>query len=177
MTAHTALDTGSARGLSLLFQRFLGPAPTWYKLSILAFLLLNPLLLTSVGPFITGWLIVAEFIFTLAMALKCYPLLSGGLIALQAMLLGLVTPELLHHEIEKNLDVFLLLMFMVAGIYFMKELLMVTFTKMLLGVKSKWRLSLLFCFTSAFLSAFLDALTVIAVVISVGFGFHAIFHR
>lgn len=177
MTLHIASDTGSARGLSLLFLRFLGPAPTWYKLSILAFLLLNPLLLTSVGPFVTGWIIVAEFIFTLAMALKCYPLLSGGLIALEAMLLGLVTPELLHHEIEKNLDIFLLLMFMVAGIYFMKELLMVTFTKMLLGVKSKWRLSLLFCFTSAFLSAFLDALTVIAVVISVGFGFHAIFHR
>ena len=28
-----------------------------------------------------GWLLVAEFIFTLAMALKCYPLLPGGLLA------------------------------------------------------------------------------------------------
>ncbi len=173
----SALATSHLTGAALVLARFLGPAPGWYKVSILSFLLLNPLLLYTVGPFVSGWLIVGQFIFTLAMALKCYPLQSGGLIALEAMLLGLVTPELLQHEIEKNLDIFLLLMFMVAGIYFMKELLMVTFTKMLLGVKSKWQLSLLFCLTSAVLSAFLDALTVIAVVISVGFGFHAIFHR
>jgi NhaB family Na+:H+ antiporter len=31
-----------------------------------------------VNPFVAGWLLVAEFIFTLAMALKCYPLLPGG---------------------------------------------------------------------------------------------------
>lgn len=177
MTNHNATVDSGNTGLALLLQHFLGPAPRWYKLSVLAFLAINPLLLYTVGPFVTGWVFVAEFIFTLAMALKCYPLLSGGLIALQALLLGLVTPDVLHHEIEKNLDIFLLLMFMVAGIYFMKDLLMVTFTKMLLGVKSKWRLSLLFCFTAAVLSAFLDALTVIAVVISVGFGFHAIYHR
>lgn len=172
-----ALAANNLTTVALVFSRFLGPAPQWYKWLVIVFLLINPLLLAVTGPFITGWLIVAQFIFTLAMALKCYPLQSGGLIALEAMLLGLVTPELLQHEIEKNLDIFLLLMFMVAGIYFMKELLMVTFTKMLLGVRSKWQLSLLFCLTSAVLSAFLDALTVIAVVISVGFGFHAIFHR
>lgn len=177
MTHAVTPTPANLTGFGLLFHRFLGPAPRWYKLCLIAFLAINPLLLLLTGPFITGWIIVAEFIFTLAMALKCYPLQSGGLIALQALLLGLVTPAVLHHEIEKNLDIFLLLMFMVAGIYFMKELLMVTFTKMLLGVKSKWRLSLLFCFTAAFLSAFLDALTVIAVVISVGFGFHAIYHR
>lgn len=177
MTHSTVATPGNLTGFALLLHRFLGPAPRWYKLSLIGFLVLNPLLLLAAGPFVTGWVIVAEFIFTLAMALKCYPLQSGGLIALQALLLGLVTPAVLQHEIEKNLDIFLLLMFMVAGIYFMKELLMVTFTRMLLGVKSKWRLSLLFCFTAALLSAFLDALTVIAVVISVGFGFYAIYHR
>ncbi|MFR4486134.1 MAG: hypothetical protein ACLT78_01575 [Escherichia coli] len=35
-------------------------------------------------PFVAGWLLVAEFIFTLAMALKCYPLLPGGLLAIEA---------------------------------------------------------------------------------------------
>ena len=54
----------------------------------------------------------------------------------------------------------MLLMFMVAGIYFLREMLLFTFTKILLGVRSKILLSLLFSFTAAFLSAFLDALTV-----------------
>ncbi len=34
------------------------------------------------GSFVAGWLLVVEFIFTLAMALKCYPLLPGGLLAI-----------------------------------------------------------------------------------------------
>ncbi|MGL4505763.1 MAG: SLC13 family permease, partial [Aeromonas sobria] len=74
-------------------------------------------------------------------------------------------------------EVLLLLVFMVAGIYFMKQLLLYVFTKLLVGVRSKILLSLSFCLVSAFLSAFLDALTVIAVVISVATGFYAIYHR
>ena len=59
-------------------------------------------------------------------------------------------------------------MFMVAGIYFLKEMLLFTFTKILLGVRSKTTV----CpccsrATAAVLSAFLDALTVTAVVITV----------
>ncbi len=160
-----------------LYQNFLGTAPDWYKLTILAFLVANPILLHTVGPYVTGWLLIIEFIFTLAMALKCYPLQSGGLIAIEAIVLGMAGPADVLHEIELNLPVILLLVFMVAGIYFMKDLLLFTFTRLLTSVQSKTKLSLLFCFVSAFLSAFLDALTVIAVIISVATGFYAIYQR
>ncbi len=76
-----------------------------------------------------------------------------------------------------NVPVILLLMFMVAGIYFMKELLLVTFTQILVGVRSKSALSLLFCCAAAVLSAFLDALTVTAVIISVAVGFFSVYHK
>lgn len=58
-------------------------------------------------------------------------------------------------EIAHNLDVLLLLVFMVAGIYFMKQLLLSVFTKLLLNIRSKMRLSLAFCVAAALLSAFL----------------------
>ena len=38
------------------------------------------------------------------------------------MLLGMTSPESLYHEVEQNLPVILLLMFMVAGIYFGEKL-------------------------------------------------------
>ena len=59
-------------------RNFLGNAPLWYKLVILAFLVANPIVLHQYGPFIAGWVLIGEFIFTLAMALKCYPLPAGG---------------------------------------------------------------------------------------------------
>jgi len=156
---------------------FLGNAPVWYKKTILGFLLANIVLVYTAGPAITGWLLIIEFIFTLAMALKCYPLQPGGLLAIEAVLLGLVTPEVIYHEAITNFPVILLLMFMVAGIFFMKDLLLFLFTKILLGVRSKTMLALLFSIVSAFLSAFLDALTVTAVLISVGVGFYSVYHH
>lgn len=158
-------------------QNFLGHSPRWYKLTVLAFLLLNPLLLWLAGPVTSAWVLVGEFIFTLAMALKCYPLQPGGLLVLEALLLGLATPEALYAELQHNFPVLLLLMFMVAGIYFMKDLLLLLFSRLLLGVRSKALLSLLFCLLAALLSAFLDALTVTAVVISVAVAFFAVYHR
>lgn len=161
---------------------FLGDSPSWYKNTIIAFLLINPIALLIFnniglnGTFIVGWMILLEFIFTLALALKCYPLQPGGLIAIQALFLGLTTPYTLLYEIEHNLEVILLLVFMVAGIYFMKNLMLTIFTKLLLTIHSKTKLSLMFCFVSAFLSAFLDALTVTAVLIAVAVGFYRIFH-
>ena len=65
---------------------------------------------------------------------------------------------------------------MVAGIYFMKNLMLAIFTKLLLRVQSKIYLSLLFCLSAAVLSAFLDALTVTAVLIGVTIGFYRVFH-
>ncbi|UMZ09220.1 sodium/proton antiporter NhaB [Pseudomonas sp. MPFS] len=158
-------------------HNFLGHSPRWYKASIVAFLVLNPLLFFCISPAATGWCLVIEFIFTLAMALKCYPLMPGGLLLVQAMLLGMATPEALYEELVHNFPVILLLMFMVAGIYFMKELLLFLFSRLLLGVRSKALLGLLFCFLSAFLSAFLDALTVTAVIISAAVGFYSVYHR
>ena len=160
-----------------LVQNFLNHTPTWYKLTIIGFLLLNPVLVLTVGPFITGWILILEFIFTLAMALKSYPLQPGGLLAIEAVLLGMTTPAMVYHETLNNFQVILLLMFMVAGIYFMKDLLLFLFTKILLGVRSKQLLALLFSIMGAFLSAFLDALTVTAVIIAVATGFYSIYHR
>lgn len=162
---------------SALVKNFLGQSPDWYKLAILIFLVVNPLVFFFVDPFIAGWLFVVEFIFTLAMALKCYPLLPGGLLAIEAVLIGMTSPDRVSEEIAHNLDVLLLLVFMVAGIYFMKQLLLFVFTKLLLNIRSKMLLSLAFCFAAALLSAFLDALTVVAVVISVATGFYSIYHN
>ncbi len=167
-----------ARTISQALQRnLLGNAPNWYKLTIIGFLIANPILLQTVGPFITGWVLIAEFIFTLAMALKCYPLPAGGLLAIEAVFLGLTSPETVYAETLNNFEVILLLIFMVAGIYFMKDLLQYLFTKILTKVKSKVIISVLFCFVGAFLSAFLDALTVTAVIIAVAYGFYNIYHR
>lgn len=163
-----------AQGLA---KNFLGNSPNWYKLTIVGFLVANPLLLAVLGPTITGWCVLLEFIFTLAMALKCYPLQPGGLLALQAVLIGLTSPETVYHETLNAFPVILLLIFMVAGIFFLKEMLLFVFTKILLGIRSQTLLALLFCATAAVLSAFLDALTVIAVVITVGLGFYQVYHR
>ena len=159
-----------------LRENFLGNSPSWYKLSIIGFLIMNPLLVLF-DPHLASWVLVGEFIFTLAMALKCYPLQPGGLLAVQAILMGLASPEHVLHEAEKNFEVIMLLMFMVAGIYFLRDMLLYTFTKILLGVRSKILLSLMFSFAAAFLSAFLDALTVTAVIITVAVGFYGVYHK
>ena len=118
-----------------------------------------------------------EFIFTLAMALKCYPLQPGGLLAIEAVFLQLTTTETIFKELVAGFPVILLLIFMVAGIYFMKDLLLFIFTKLLIHVRSKIILSLTFSVVAAVLSAFLDALTVTAVVISVAVGFYNVYSR
>ena len=159
-----------------LRENFLGNSPDWYKQTIIGFLILNPILVVY-DPFVAGWVLVIEFIFTLAMALKCYPLQPGGLLAVEAVLLGLTTPGHIFLEAEHQFPVIMLLMFMVAGIYFLREMLLFTFTKILLGVKSKILLSLMFSFAAAVLSAFLDALTVTAVIITVAVGFYGIYHK
>ena len=159
------------------WDNFLGQAPDWYKTTIITFLVANPLLMLTVGPFTTGWIIVLEFIFTLAMALRCYPLQPGGLLALESVLIGMTHPDTVAQEVFAAFPVILLLIFMVAGIYFMKELLLFTFTKIILGIRSKTIISFLFSAVAAVLSAFLDALTVTAVIISVAVGFYAVYHR
>lgn len=158
-------------------NNFLGHAPLWYSTTIITFLVINPIVLYVAGPFVAGWFLMIQFIFTLAMALKCYPLQPGGLLALQSIILGLASPEKVYEEILINFPVILLLMFMVAGIYFMKELLLFIFSNLIVKIHSKIKLSLMFSISAAFLSAFLDALTVTAVIISVVVGFYGVYHR
>ncbi|MCF6169245.1 sodium/proton antiporter NhaB [Lutibacter sp.] len=160
-----------------MLKNFLGNSPIWYKYTIISFLIFNVIFYFTLGPTITAWIFIAEFIFTLAMALKCYPLVSGGLLAIQILFLNLTTAKNAYHEVAQNLEVILLLMFMVAAIYFMKPLLMFIFSKVFTKVKSKLSLSLLFVILAAALSAFLDALTVTAVLISVGVGFYGVYHK
>ena len=156
--------------------RFLGSVPGWYKASILGFLVLNPVLF-ELDPYVAGWALVLEFIGTLALALRCYPLQPGGLLALEAVLIGMTTPGRVYEETVAGVEVILLLIFMVAGVYFLKELLLTVFTKLVVRVRSKLSLSLLFCLSAALMSAFLDALTVMAVVIAVAAGFYGVYHR
>ena len=160
-----------------MFKYFLGQSPRWFKMTMIIFMIFNVISFYILGPTITAWIFIAEFIFTLAMALKCYPLQSGGILAIEALFLKLTTPENAYHEVDQNLEVILLLVFMVAGIYFMKPLLMYIFSKVFTKIKSKLILSLLFVFLSAVLSAFLDALTVTAVLISVTIGFYGVYHK
>jgi NhaB family Na+:H+ antiporter len=167
-------------------QAFLGSSPTWFKLLVVALLAGDVLLhavLTRVWPesagFVLSWMVVIQFIAFLAMALKCYPLLPGGLLALVAVCLGLTTPEHAYAETHRNFPVILLLIFVVAGVVFLKELLAAAFTTILLSTRSKVFLALLFVAAGALLSAFLDALTVTAVVITVCTGFYDVYmsHR
>ncbi|KJD37032.1 sodium:proton antiporter [Tamlana sedimentorum] len=160
-----------------MLKYFLGSSPKWFKLTMISFLIFNVFSFYVLGKTVTSWLFIAEFIFTLAMALKCYPLQSGGLLAIEVIALGLTSPHNAYHEVDQNLEVVLLLVFMVAGIYFMKPLLMFIFSKVFTKIKSKIVLSLLFVFLSAILSAFLDALTVTAVLISVAVGFYGVYHK
>ena len=93
---------------------FLGNAPGWYKSTIISFLIINPPLLMILnsmglnGNFIIGWVFLLHFIFTLALALKCYPLQPGGLLALEAIIMGLTSTKSVFHEIENNIEVIML---------------------------------------------------------------------
>ena len=160
-----------------ILHNFLGHAAEWYKLTIIIFLIMNPIVMITMGTFVAGWLLVAEFIFCLAMALRCYPLQPGGLLAIEAVIMGMTSPTTIYHETEANFAVILLLIFMVAGIFFLKDLLLFIFTKLLIRVRSKLMLSLLFSFVAAVLSAFLDALTVTAVIITVAAGLYGVYHK
>ena len=146
-------------------------------MSILVFLVLCFPLKLVVGTTVLGWMFLGMFILTLAMALKCYPLQSGGLLGIGILALGLTSPETVWHEIQANLGVLALLIFMVSFIYFMKPLLTFVFAKIIMTVRSKWMLSLMFSVMAAFLSAFLDALTVTAVLIAVFVALYGVYEK
>ncbi len=155
---------------------FLGESPPWYKLTIVVFLVLNPLVF-AVSPYVAGWLLLCQFLFTLVMSLRCYPLQPGGLLAIEAVAIGMTTPLAVYREVVRGFDVILLLIFMVAGVSFLKELLLFVVTKMVVKIRSKMTLMLSFTSVTVALSAFLDALTGIAIIITVAMGFYGVYHR
>ncbi|MGN0902792.1 MAG: sodium/proton antiporter NhaB, partial [Succinivibrio sp.] len=153
---------------------FLGSSPAWYKNVIIAFLIINPIV-AQYSMFVAGWLLVLEFIFTLSMALDCYPLEAGGLLVIEACFLGMCDMHHVTKEIEANLEVIMLLMFMVAGIHFVRDFLLFFFTKLLVKVRSNVLLAFMFCLMSGILSAFVDALTVLAIIISTCVGLYQLY--
>ena len=68
--------------------------------------MVNPVVFI-INPFLAGWLLVIEFIFTLTMALKCYPLQPGGLLALEAVIIGMTSPASIYQETLANFEVIL----------------------------------------------------------------------
>ncbi len=163
--------------MQLIFDNFLGNSPRWFKWAIIAFLIAAWPLMLVAGKTVVGWAFIAMFILTLAMALKCYPLQSGGVLALAVLGLGLTSPYTVWHEIQENLGVIFLLIFMVSFIYFMQPLLVYIFGKLLVKVRNKVVLSLLFSISAAVLSAFLDALTVTAVLITVFVALYGVYEK
>ena len=159
-----------------LAQNFLGSSPPWYKLTIAIFLALNPVAF-AVHPYAAGWLLLCEFLFTLVMSLRCYPLQPGGLLAIEAAVIGMTTPLAVYRELVRGFDVILLLIFMVAGVSFLKDLLLFIVTKMVISIRSKSVLTMTFMSVTVVLSAFLDALTGIAIIITVAMGFYGVYHR
>ena len=97
--------------INSIYYNFLGAAPNWYKNTIISFLIANPIIyilfdaMSLPAGFFMGWIILGEFIFTLAMAIKCYPLQPGGLIALESILMGLTNTGQIYYEVEANLKV------------------------------------------------------------------------
>lgn len=159
------------------FANFLGHSPLWYKQTIIGFLVLNILLYYTAGPLVTGWAILAEFIFTLAMALKCFPLQPGGLLAIQMLLLGLTDTTSVYREVEHGLPVLLLVIFMVAAVHFLREMLFRIINHILLGIRSRFLLNFTVISAVAVLSAFLDALTILAILVAVSTGFYEVYNR
>ncbi|PCJ26855.1 MAG: sodium/proton antiporter [SAR86 cluster bacterium] len=156
---------------------FLGHAPTWYKQTILAALVMNVVFYFVLGPLLTSWIILFEFIATLAMALKCFPLQSGGLLALQVLLMQLTDSHHVYEEVEHGLPVILLVIFMVAGVHFLREMLFKFISGVLLGIKSRVVMNVVTISVVAVLSAFLDALTILAVLIALATSFYDVYEK
>jgi len=49
-----------------LTVNFLGQSPEWYKITIVIFLVVNPLIYYFLSPFVAGWVVLVQFIFTLS---------------------------------------------------------------------------------------------------------------
>ncbi len=160
-----------------VFENFLDGTAWWYKLSIILFLILNPILMVLYGNMISGWFVIAQFIYMLAMSLKAYPLAPAGLLALEVVAMNMTSPDLVYEELVHNVPVLFLLIFMVSAVSFLTDLLSTVFSEIIVKVRGKIALKQVFMAIAAVTSAFLDALTVTSVIITVGLGLYLIYHR
>jgi NhaB family Na+:H+ antiporter len=158
-------------------KMFLGNTPLWYKQTVLFCLALNVVLYFTAGPLLTSWVILLEFIGTLAMALKCFPLQPGGLLALQALFLHLTDTHTVFEEVEHGLPVILLVIFMVAGVHFLRDLLFRMINHVLLGIHSRLVMNFVTIVVVSVLSAFLDALTILAILVAIATGFYDVYEK
>jgi NhaB family Na+:H+ antiporter len=165
------------RNSSSPLRMFLGNTPVWYKKAVLFALALNVAVYFTAGPLVTSWLLLLEFIGTLAMALKCFPLQTGGLLALQALLLTLTDTHTVFEEVEHGLPVILLVIFMVAGVHFLRDLLFRMINHVLLGIKSRLTMNMVTIVVVSVLSAFLDALTILAILVAIATGFYDVYEK
>ena len=126
--------------------------------------------LGGASALVTGWLFAGSSSSSRwrwrCVAIRCS---RAGCWRSKAVLIGLTTPRAVYHETTEQLAVILLLMIHGRGHLLPARAAAVHLHEDLLGIGSRTALALLtFCLAAALLSAFLDALTVIAVVITVG---------
>lgn len=160
-----------------VMKMFLGNTPLWYKQGLIFCLVLNAALYYIAGPLLTAWVILFEFIVTLAFALKCFPLQSGGLLALEALFLRLTDTHTVFEEVEHGLPVILLVIFMVAGVHFLRDMLFRLINHVLLSIQSRLVLNLVTIMVVALLSALLDALTILAILVAIATGFYNVYEK
>ncbi len=122
--------------------QFSWPVPDWYKLALIIVLIVNPLVFTSIRLLPAGcwwWNLSLPSPWR-----SRYPLLPGGLLAIEAVMIGMTSPEHVREEIASNLEVLPAADVHGGGDLFMKQLLLFIFTRLLLGIRSKMLLSLSF---------------------------------
>lgn len=154
----------------------MGRMPMWLKKTILLFLVINPVVF-FIDHKVGVWLLLAEFIFCLSQTTKAYPFITGGILALEAMVIGMVDTHTVYHELHTNVNVLLLVLFMVAAVHFLADFLSYVFMKTLLNVGSKLLLSILFFIFGSVMSAFSDALTVVAALLTMIGAMFMIYHK
>ena len=173
-----AIVRGKTGGVkpALIFDSFLGRAPRWYKLTIIVLLALNPVVLQHRRRISDGLagaggvhLRPGDDAQVLSPAAGAAGARSGadahdrrrtGLRGSRAWIPS--DPAADIHAGRRLLP---------------QDLLLAAFTRLSLAIRSKALLAFTFCLVAAVLSAFLDALTVVAVVVTVGAGFYAVYHR
>lgn len=143
---------------------------------ILACLLINPIVFhfhNQAG----AWLLLVEFIFCLSQVRRAYPFVTGGILAVEALGIGMVSSHTVAEETTHNISVLLLVLFMVPAVHMLSDFLSYLFTQVLVKIKHKTALSIIFFCFGSFLSAFSDALTVMAAVLSMIGALYLIYHK